>query len=159
MKVSPETSCPCGSRKEYQHCCLRFHNQSCVPATAEELMRSRYSAFCTGELSYLINSWHPAFRPAAETILSDCAHYISLQIIDTDKGRPEDTTGEVTFVVQYIDNDQLVTMKEKSSFIKHQHKWLYQEGENELSQKTLKKSAPCPCGSGKKFKRCCFPSR
>ncbi len=158
MKTSPETSCPCGSTKSYQHCCLPFHNESSLPATAEELMRSRYSAFCKKELSYLFNSWHPANRPAAEEILAGKVHYISLQIIDTEKGLAEDETGEVTFIVRYIEKDQLFTMKEKSSFVNQQGKWLYLDGENQLSRENLKKNSLCPCGSGKKFKRCCHAS-
>lgn len=155
MRSHKSAPCPCGSLKQYEECCLPFHNGSRMPSTAEQLMRSRYSAFCLKELNYLFNSWHPAFRPAAEEILSGTRHYLSLQIIDTDKGREEDSTGTVSFIVRYIQQNRLCTMKEKSSFVKQQSRWLYEEGEAELTEELLKKNSPCPCGSGKKFKRCC----
>ncbi len=155
MKITPEDPCPCGNLKSYRHCCLPFHNESSLPDTAEALMRSRFTAFCTENLSYLFNSWHPAHRPPAAEILSGTTRYISLQITDTKQGRPENNTGEVTFVVRYIEGDRLYTMQEKSSFVKQQGKWLYLEGDNALHSVTLKKNSPCPCGSGKKFKRCC----
>jgi len=37
--------CPCGSQKTYESCCGNFHSGLALPETAEELMRSRYSAY------------------------------------------------------------------------------------------------------------------
>ncbi len=148
--------CPCGSTKTYQECCQPFHNEMCLPATAEELMRSRYSAFCLKKAGYLLNTWYPGSRPEAQDIISDSVKYLSLEILDTSAGLAQDAEGTVTFIAKFIENDQLFTMEEKSSFLKQQGKWFYTDGENDLRQDSVKKNGPCPCGSGKKFKRCCL---
>lgn len=152
----PEHSpCPCGSTLQYRECCSGFHNKKILPLTAEELMRSRYSAFCDQNMSYLFNTWDPAFRPMAEDILSNTAQYLSLQILNTQGGQVDDTTGKVTFIARYLISDTLYTMQETSSFVKKDGVWLYEEGENQVERERVKKNSSCPCGSGKKFKRCC----
>lgn len=155
MKTGKEADCPCGSGKLYGKCCQPFHAADSLPATAEELMRSRYSAFCLKLTPYLFNSWHPAYRPEAAEILSGNTQYVSLEILETNRGNPEDTTGTVTFIARFMEKDKLITMREKSSFIKKENTWLYTEGSNKTHQEQIKANQHCPCGSGKKFKRCC----
>ncbi|MEE8588889.1 MAG: YchJ family metal-binding protein, partial [Sulfurimonadaceae bacterium] len=48
--------CPCGSDKEYAHCCEPLHLGLKKAQTPEELMRSRYSAFAIGEAEYLLKT-------------------------------------------------------------------------------------------------------
>jgi SEC-C motif-containing protein len=50
-------ACPCGGGEAYERCCGRFHRGE-APATAEELMRARYSAFARGEHHYLWRTLH-----------------------------------------------------------------------------------------------------
>lgn len=38
------TACPCSPAKRYADCCGPLHTGTAVAATAEALMRSRYSA-------------------------------------------------------------------------------------------------------------------
>ncbi|HEX8496958.1 MAG TPA: YchJ family metal-binding protein, partial [Actinomycetales bacterium] len=56
--------CPCGSGAGYESCCCRLHRGEGVPATAEQLMRSRFSAFAVGDAAYLGATWHPSTRPS-----------------------------------------------------------------------------------------------
>ena len=67
--MRPGAECPCGTGRRYDACCGPHHRGSARAATAEELMRSRYSAFVAGEASYLLRTWHPATRP--ETLVLD----------------------------------------------------------------------------------------
>ena len=57
--------CPCGTGLPYDDCCGPLHAGSTAAATAEQLMRSRYSAFAVGDAAYLLATWHPSTRPAA----------------------------------------------------------------------------------------------
>jgi SEC-C motif-containing protein len=55
--------CPCGGAA-FENCCGRFLSGAAVPATAEELMRSRYTAYVRRDAAYLEATWHPSTRPA-----------------------------------------------------------------------------------------------
>ena len=45
--------CPCTSKKPYDRCCGPYHSGGKVPETAEQLMRSRFSAYALGKADYL----------------------------------------------------------------------------------------------------------
>ena len=57
--------CPCGTGLPYDECCGPLHAGATPAATAEQLMRSRYSAFAVGDAAYLLATWHPSTRPPA----------------------------------------------------------------------------------------------
>lgn len=63
-RPTPAT-CPCGLPAAYDDCCGRLHRGQAPATTAEQLMRSRYSAFAVGDEAYLLRSWHPTTRPPA----------------------------------------------------------------------------------------------
>ncbi|MCD4676693.1 MAG: hypothetical protein K8S18_11970, partial [Desulfobacula sp.] len=50
-----KTTCYCGSQKFYEECCFPFISGSLIPKNPEQLMRSRYSAFCIKNIEYLIS--------------------------------------------------------------------------------------------------------
>ena len=56
--------CPCGTGLPLDECCGPLHDGTTTAATAEQLMRSRYSAFAVGDPAYLLATWHPTTRPA-----------------------------------------------------------------------------------------------
>ena len=59
-------ACPCGSDAAHEDCCYPvIHGQS-QAATAEALMRSRYSAYATQAIGYLHDSLHPKKRKGHE---------------------------------------------------------------------------------------------
>ena len=56
--------CPCGNaHKEYTDCCARYLSDRESATTAEELMRSRYTAYTFEDEDYLLATWHPSTRP------------------------------------------------------------------------------------------------
>ena len=59
-----EERCHCGLPGSYADCCGRFVSGRELPDTAEQLMRSRYSAFVEQDEAWLLNTWHPATRPS-----------------------------------------------------------------------------------------------
>ncbi|MCU1437526.1 MAG: motif domain protein, partial [Naasia sp.] len=63
-KGSDAPDCPCGSGQPYAECCEPLH-LGAAAATAEALMRSRYSAFALGLPDYVRSTWHPSTRPGS----------------------------------------------------------------------------------------------
>ena len=121
-------SCPCsvgtGDERGYDACCGRFHRGAERPATAEELMRSRYSAFALGLDDYVFTTWHPRTRP--DDVRSDPGTtWTGLTIVDTVDGGPDDETGEVEFVATYEGG----RMHERSRFARRAGRWLYVDGD------------------------------
>lgn len=144
-------NCPCGSGKATDDCCGRYHAGAAAPS-AEALMRSRYSAYVLKNSLYLHDTWHPSTRPADLDISHDETPWQRLQIIATAKGEEDDNEGVVEFAACY----QGGQLHERSRFVREGGRWFYLDGEllPPLEEK-VGRNAPCPCGSGKKFKRCC----
>lgn len=78
-------SCYCGSAQNFAFCCLPFIEGKHKPTTAEQLMRSRYSAYCIAQVDYIYHSYHPdkqAENPPAEiAAFAKSAHFIALTIM------------------------------------------------------------------------------
>ena len=151
-----EANCYCKSGKSYENCCAIFHQLQRKPETCEQLMRSRFSAFILQLGEYLFNTYHPDFRGqlTVEQLSEKSLNWCNLQIIDS---KDEATTGFVEFKAWYILDGQLACHHEGSNFVKHQEQWFYCDGTIYPEQKSGKiaRNMPCPCGSGKKYKKCC----
>lgn len=148
------TLCPCQSGKQYQYCCYPIH-QGTAAVTPEQLMRSRYSAFSLGLAAYLEFSLASEFRTPnlkqeLETNFAPHMIWVGLKIHSAIEQK-------VHFSAYFIADSQLCELEEISDFEKQQGHWKYTSGEliNHDPQ-TLSRNQPCPCGSGKKFKQCCF---
>ncbi|BAU67047.1 SEC-C motif domain protein [Stanieria sp. NIES-3757] len=148
--------CPCGSKKKYQYCCSQYLSGKATAETAEKLMRSRYTAFCRGNIDYLIATLHPERRTETDraelTKTINNTQWLSLTIINTNKGKKNDAIGYVEFEAIYQVNEP-GQLHERSKFIKKDNQWFYVEGDI-LPGTTPKRNDPCWCGSGKKFKQC-----
>jgi SEC-C motif-containing protein len=137
-------------------CCGRFIENEERPETAEQLMRSRYSAFVLKNENYLLATWHPDTRPANGLTLDSSIHWLGLRIIKARSGCQEDKQGTVEFIASYKLNGRVETLHEKSRFENCASQWFYIDGElMETQSSTPSRNQPCPCGSGKKYKRCC----
>lgn len=124
----PIGSCPCGSDTGYRQCCGPLHDGSRSAATAEALMRSRYSAFCVGAADYLRDTWDPATRPD-EVRLDTRVVWTRLRILDTLDGGADDCSGEVEFRAHHRIDGQPHVLHERSTFVRHAGAWLYRAGE------------------------------
>ncbi len=95
--------------------------------TAEELMRSRFSAFVVGDEPYLLRTWHPATRP--DTIdLDDGMRWERLEVVATDAGGPGDTKGTVEFRAHYVGRRGPGVLHEVSRFFRYDGAWVYVRG-------------------------------
>lgn len=124
LKTSP---CPCGSAKHYENCCGRYLNQGGTAATAENLMRSRYSAYTLQREDYLLTTWHPDTRPTSLELTGQPAQqWIGLTI-----KRHEQTAANraiVEFVARYKINGRAYRLHEVSRFVREDGVWLYVDG-------------------------------
>ena len=127
---SLEIICPCGrDNKLYKDCCMLVHTDIHNALTAEDLMRSRYSAFvlCNGD--YLLLSHSKQFRDAStihNTISwSRSVVWNRLEIISSKNGLENDSKGTVEFKAYFQENNKLKCIHEKSSFIREDSQWVY----------------------------------
>ncbi|MFK5892352.1 MAG: YchJ family protein [Pseudomonadota bacterium] len=149
--------CPCKSGKNYASCCQPMIQGKQTAQTALQLMSSRYSAFALGNSQYLLDTWHSEFRPES-LALDPTIHWINLQIIESSVSNSNSAI--VHFRAYSLIKDQLSILEEKSNFEKVNKQWFYTNGELSPNQnKKISRNASCPCGSGKKFKRCCYQQK
>jgi SEC-C motif-containing protein len=152
--------CLCGSGQGYSQCCGLYHSGNSLPATAEALMRLRFTAYALRNAEYLRATWDSGKCPDNIDFSRETAVWQRLEIVDTKKGGPQDDKGIVEFKAYYLQDDEECVLHEVSRFIKKEGRWFYLDGVIKSLGKisatvNLGKNAPCPCGSGKKFKRCC----
>lgn len=118
------TACPCGLDAAYADCCGSIHDGRRQATTAEQLMRSRYSAFAVRDAQYLLRSWYSATRPR-ELHLEDDIEWTGLEILNTTAGTPFHTEGTVEFRADYIANGQPSDQSENSHFVRENGNWVY----------------------------------
>jgi SEC-C motif-containing protein len=119
--------CPCGTGEPVAACCGRLHSGRQPAATAEQLMRSRFSAFALGEEAYLLSSWHPSTRPK-RVQLDPAREWTRLEITGRTGGGPFDTEGTVEFRAHYRHGGPDGVLHENSRFVREDGAWLYVEG-------------------------------
>ena len=100
-----------------------------LAVTAEQLMRSRYTAYTLQNEAYLLQTWHPSNRPPQLNLASEPVKWLGLKIIAAQAGQVEDATGTVEFVARYKVNGKAQRLAEKSRFVKEQGRWFYLDGE------------------------------
>ena len=124
--------CYCNSKKVFSECCEPILNGKQYAETAEQLMRSRYSAFVTANVNYLMDSHHRDTRPVKErkNILkwTKSIRWINLEVISKQKGQPSDKEGNVKFKAFYMENGKIECIHENSYFVKENNKWYYKSG-------------------------------
>ncbi len=161
--------CPCGSTLLFNTCCKLFITQKQVPCTAEQLMRSRFSAYATKEGQYIFDTYSATAQlklsvPEIQVWADECL-WLALVVHNS-------TESMVEFSAYYLVDNTLYELREKSNFTLEQERWCYIDGDiivhKELisnnGTSTIKRSDICPCNrfptawsikKGKKFKHCC----
>ncbi|WNV75495.1 YchJ family protein [Geodermatophilus sp. DSM 44513] len=119
--------CPCGSGLAYGECCGRLHDGSAVAVTAEQLVRSRYSAFAVGDAAYLLATWHPSTRPPSLE-LDPAVRWTGLDVLATSRGGLLDSEGTVEFRAWHRHGGQTGDQHEVSRFTRVDGVWRYLDG-------------------------------
>ena len=156
--------CPCGSNKQFKDCCEPALLGTVLPSTAEALMRSRYTAYTKHLVDFIYRSHHPSTRDNLDLEQvkqwSEQSTWQGLEILHTEAGGPMDNRGIVEFKASYQQDGKDYEHHEVSTFEKVEGQWFFKDGQTPV--RTVERAAPkvgrndpCPCGSGKKYKKCC----
>ena len=134
MKPEDTDLCPCCSGKPYGECCKPIMEGEKKAPTAEALMRARYCAYATEHVMFLkesaVKEVQDEFDAEISTNWSRSARWHRLEIVSTEGGGEGDG-------------------------------WKFKDGELVPENPTVReepkigRNDPCPCGSGKKYKKCC----
>lgn len=129
-------------------------------------MRARYTAYTRADIPFLLATLHAENRDEGDEDSARAwakeSEWLGLEILGTHLGGPSDVEGIVDFVARFRDKDgEEHVHHERSLFVKEGAKWLFRAGETP-GQGTVRRTEPkvgrndsCPCGSGKKHKKCC----
>ncbi|MDA3648828.1 YchJ family protein [Saccharopolyspora indica] len=128
--MSTAKRCPCGLGEPFAECCAPLHSGERRASTAEQLMRSRFSAFAVGDAAYLLESWHPSTRPD-EVELDPQQRWLHLEILQRTGGGPFDSAGTVRFRAHYRLPGEKGALTENSRFVKEGGAWFYVDGDHE----------------------------
>ncbi|GGJ34628.1 preprotein translocase SecA [Deinococcus roseus] len=96
--------------------------------TAQELMRSRYTAYVLKNEAYLLRTWHENTRPESLDLALDSTQWESLTLHGSTSGGPTDTEGTVEFTARYKAQGQRHQMRENSRFVRTEGQWQYLDG-------------------------------
>ncbi len=148
--------CQCGSGSDFDECCGPFISGLRYPLKPVQLMRSRYTAYVLQNIDYLLATWHPDCH--AHRWRDDIAAHFpttewkKLTIKDVCAGN-DSHESYVEFIAVFQDRQTRRPgfIHERSRFVQLNERWYYIDG---IHQQPLR-NAPCPCGSGKKYKKCC----
>lgn len=131
-----DTRCPCGSGKPFSFCCEPAITGRKPAATAEALMRSRYTAFALGAVDYLINTTAARMRTPQDAELlteqTQITTWTGLDIIDTQAGQKDDQSGIVEFKAAFESPEGNAILHERSRFERESGQWVYLDGKVEL---------------------------
>jgi SEC-C motif-containing protein len=153
--------CPCGSGKLFDACCGPALAEKRLPATAEELMRSRFTAHVIGDYAYLHRTYLPTSqKPYVAEPVGEPIKWTRLAIHSHETG-PKPATATVDFSAYFDEQGSEQVLHEKSEFSRIGGKWLFARTlrQGPAPIKSVVKAGrndPCPCGSGKKYKHCCL---
>ena len=161
-RPEPGGKCCCGSGRLFADCCEAIITGRRPAATAEELMRARFSAHVIRDFAFLHRTYAAtASQPFVEEDSAPEIHWTRLEIHAHEPGTRPDTAF-VEFSAYYTDQGHDLVLQEKSEFLRVSGEWIFnrtvRQGPAPIKAAAPKpgRNEPCPCGSGKKYKHCCL---
>lgn len=155
MSVLTANLCPCGSDRLYSECCEPFLRGHALPSSPEELMRSRYTAYSQADMDYIQRTMRGSalrgFNPEETKIWAAQAQWLSLKVISAPQPASDSNLGYVEFIAVFVQRGNRQVIYERSEFQRIDGRWFYAGGRTPK----VNRNDECPCGSGKKSKRCC----
>jgi SEC-C motif-containing protein len=158
-------ACYCGTGKEFSQCCEPYLKGDAKAPTAEALMRARYSAFATQNVEFVKKTVLPEkrgeFDDKSTHEWSEKSLWLGFEVKSVTGGTAQDTDGKVEFIATYKVNDAEQKHHELAEFVKKGGRWYFVDGTIITARPFVReepkvgRNDPCPCGSGKKFKKCC----
>lgn len=156
------TICPCGTGRPYADCCGPAIEGRIPAPTAEALMRSRYTAFARAAIDYILATHHGRTKDevSAEGARqwAESSEWLGLEILETHEGGATDERGRVKFRARYRQKGTIFEHLEDALFEREDGQWKFVSASTPPAERESAKvgrNDPCPCGSGKKWKKCC----
>ncbi|GAA4033054.1 YchJ family protein [Actimicrobium antarcticum] len=122
--MNAQPACPCGG-PDYASCCGRYIDGGIPAPDAEQLMRSRYTAYTRNDEQYIGATWAARTRPADLATAGDSTQWLGLTL------RNSSTDGDsaiVEFVARYKINGRAHRLHEVSRFVREEGCWFYLDG-------------------------------
>ena len=165
MTYPAANPCPCGSGKTFAECCGPILEGEAKAKTAERLMRARYTAYATDDIDFLFQSSGPEVREEFDRESTrrwaEGSEWTGMEVLDVERGGEGDDEGTVEFIAHYTVQGRPFNHQERSLFRRIDGEWRFIDGKLANSTPirreapTVGRNDPCPCGSGKKYKKCC----
>jgi SEC-C motif domain protein len=157
--------CPCGTGKNYAECCGIFIQAQQKPLTPEALMRSRYSAYTQANMDYIAQTMKSPAKDRFDAKSSgEWAKRVTWLRLEVKATSIQASKGFVEFIAYFKEQGKINTLHELSEFCLENGEWYYVDGKHlsSIASSTLSpvgRNDLCPCGSGKKYKKCCLLSK
>jgi SEC-C motif-containing protein len=126
-----DARCACGGSPPgatFDECCGPLLRSERHAETAEQLMRSRYTAYALADGEHLFRTWYARTRPE-RVDPEPWVRWVALEIVDTRAGQCEDDTGVVEFRAHWVAGEgaalQQGELHERSTFQRRGGRWLY----------------------------------
>ena len=133
--ASSSAACPCGGNppgSALADCCGPVVAGDRLADTAEELMRSRYTAYALGHGDHLFRTWHPRTR-TDDAAPDPRVRWSGLEVLDVVAGGPDDAEGVVEFRARWVSHDDEPVRRgelhERSRFARRAGRWVYVQAE------------------------------
>ncbi len=156
--------CYCGTGKLYTECCEPFITGKSLPQCAEELLRSRYSAYAVVNMDYILETTSETqkklFDVETNKRWAEESTWERLQIVSS-KENADEGICSIEFIAHYSNDGTEQKHHENAEFKKYGERWFFDGGEAIKTKPYIRKTpkiglnSKCKCGSGKKFKKCC----
>jgi SEC-C motif-containing protein len=154
--------CPCGSGQLFEACCEPILTGQRAAASAEQLMRARFTAHVAHDFKFL----HATYRLTSGTPYVPEEGEPTLQwtklVVHAHATTDNPDKAFVDFSAYGTEDGTEKVLHEKAEFLRINGTWLYMRearlGPAPYKSATPKvgRNDPCPCGSGKKYKQCCL---
>jgi len=156
--------CPCGSQKDFDDCCGPILAGTHKAETPEALMRARDTAHVVGNFDHIADTHAPeaqaSYNKSAAIAQAKNTEWVGFEVREVTDGGPDDEVGSVTFTARFVEDGDLHAHRERADFRRENGVWVYVDGKinPQVEPRRVEKvgrNDPCPCGSSKKYKKCC----
>ena len=158
-------NCPCGSDQLFELCCEPYLIGRKPAPTAEALMRSRFTAYALCSIDYLYKTSGKKVRKQFDAESTERwaagSTWEGIEFLSIDGGDENDTKATLEFIARYNIEGHPRQHHEVAEFAKIDGEWYFIDGEiaggvtYRREEPKVGRNDPCPCGSGKKHKKCC----
>lgn len=117
--------CPCGSPLPYAACCAPLHRGQATASTAEQLMRSRYTAYVVRDVDYILETMEPRPHRRDVEATARSVRWQGLEVLRTELGGERDSRGVVEFEARMEQGGRAGVHRERSAFERRDGRWIY----------------------------------